>query len=151
MSGIFLLMAGLGFATVKMMPTVAGNISVKAAAVKMVQMGPMGQAKPMAGDISTEMKMDVINSGTEMAKLVAATTPIAQKVQLHHFVEKDGKTVMQQIQSIDIAAHSEDDLSYQGVHIMLMGLKSPLIKDQKIPLTLIFSDGSYVHINAIVG
>lgn len=151
MGSAFLLMTGLGFAAVKMMPTIASNISVKAASVEMAQMGPMGQTKPVAGAISTEVKMDLINSGTNMAKLIAATTPMAQKVQLHHFVEKGGKTVMQQIQSIDIKSHSEDDLSFQGVHIMLIGLKSTLAKGQQIPLTLIFSDGSHLSVNAVVG
>lgn len=146
-SAFFLLM-GFGFANVDNISTVASNINVKKAKVEIAKMGPMGQKVKKSGEISTEVKMDIINSGNQKATLIAATSPVAQKIQLHHFIEQDGKAVMQQINQIVIKARSEDDLSFQGIHIMLMGLKTKLAKGQRIPLTLIFSDGSYLEVTA---
>ncbi len=144
------LMATLSFAETGLMPTIASDISVKAATVDATDMGPLGQANPAPNQISTEVKMDIINNSKQNALLVAATSPVAQKVQLHTFVRKDGKAVMEQIAHVDIKAHTADDLSFQGVHVMLIGLSAPVTQGQQIPVTLIFADGSHLNVNAVV-
>jgi len=128
----------------------ASMITVKSATVEFAKMGPMGQANPAANRISTEAKMNINNRGETAAKIIAVTSNVANKVQLHQFVNKNGKRVMQQISSITINPHTTDDLSFQGVHIMLMGLKKPLVKGENIPITLIFADGSHLQINTTV-
>lgn len=147
---VALLMASFSFAAGNALPTTAANITVKAAKVKLATTSPMGKAEHTAKNDSTEVEMDITNNGMKQANLIAATSPMAQKVQLHHFVTKDGKSVMRQITSIQIKSHSEDDLSFQGVHIMLIGLKAPLAKGQQVPLTLIFGDGSHLSVKATV-
>ncbi len=101
-------------------------------------------------DNSTEVKMDLINQSQQPVELVAATSSIAQKVQLHHFVMVNGKRVMRQIKSIMIKPHVAEDLSFNGIHVMLIGLKQQINIGESIPLTLIFSDGSHQSIDAKV-
>ena len=128
--------------------TAASQITVKAATVEQADMGPLGQTKAVIP--STEVKMDLTNSSNQPITLVAATSPFAQQVQLHHFVKIDGKETMQQINQITLAAKSTDDLAFNGVHIMLIGVKHALKATEEIPLTLIFADGSHVAVNAKV-
>lgn len=72
-------------------------------------------------------------------RLVAASTPIAQKAELHT-MEMSGMVMkMRPIASIDIPAGQPVTLGPGGMHIMLMGLKEPLKAGQSFPLTLNFA------------
>jgi len=145
------LLVSVGFAgSMQTNLPMANFVKVKNATVENAVMGPFGQQDANKKQLSTEVKMDLMNNSNEKVKLVAATTNIAKKVQLHKIVKHDGKTMMKQIDDIKIKADSERDLSFHGIHIMLIGLKKPLVKGQEVSLTLIFSDGSYKHVNATV-
>ncbi len=99
---------------------------------------------------STEVFMDLANSGKEMHEIVAAISPIADQVQLHMTIKNNGRTTMQQIHDITIPAHAKKDLQLGGMHIMLIGLKKHLIKNNRVPVTLVFNDGSWETIDAII-
>ncbi len=100
---------------------------------------------------NTEVKMNIKNSGNETVDIIAAYSPIDEKTQLHHFVtNSNGQRVMKQISSIEVYPHNEVDLSFQELHIMLIGLKDKLKKGQDVPVTLILEDGSTISITAKV-
>jgi periplasmic copper chaperone A len=72
-------------------------------------------------------------------RLVAASTPIAQKAELHT-MEMSGMVMkMRPIAGIDLPAGQKVTLGPGGTHIMLMGLKEPLKAGQSFPLTLNFA------------
>lgn len=97
---------------------------------------------------ATEVFMAFLNQGHQSHELVAATSPMADQVQLHTTAMQHGKMVMQQIQEITIKTNHEKDLQLGGLHVMLIGLKGSLAKNQSIPITLIFNDGSWKTIHA---
>lgn len=100
---------------------------------------------------NTEVKMNIKNSGNETVDIIAAYSPIDEKTQLHHFVtNSNGQRVMKQISSIEVYPHNEVDLSFQELHIMLIGLKDKLKKGQNVPVTLVLEDGSTISITAKV-
>jgi len=98
----------------------------------------------------TEVFMALINKGFHTHTLVAATSPAAKQVQLHKTTQSHGQSVMQQVPGITIKSHTEKNLHLGGLHVMLIGLKKHLVKNNKVPITLIFSDGSWKTINASV-
>ena len=99
----------------------------------------------------TEVKMNIKNSGNATIDIIAAYSPIDEKTQLHHFVtNSDGQRVMKQINNIEVYPHNTVDLSFQELHVMLIGLKENLKKNATIPVTLILSDGSTIQVKAKV-
>jgi copper(I)-binding protein len=107
------------------------------------------QEKYVSND-STEVFMELINRGKESYELVAATTPVAQQIQIHATVQQHGHMSMEQVDGITIEPRNEEDLENGGLHLMLIGLNRQLIKNQLIPITLIFNDGSWKNVNARV-
>ncbi|WP_150464055.1 copper chaperone PCu(A)C [Francisella sp. XLW-1] len=99
---------------------------------------------------NTAIKMHIKNSGNETVDIIAAYSPVDTQTQLHHFVTVGNKRVMKQIKTIEIYPHNSVDLSYQELHVMLIGLKQKITKGQKIPVMLILEDGSTLSTTAIV-
>ena len=83
-------------------------------------------------------------------RLVAASTPVAKKAELHT-MEMSGMVMkMRPISSIDIPAGQSVSLAPGGMHIMLMGLKQPLKAGQSFPLTLTFAKAGTRTVNVAV-
>jgi copper(I)-binding protein len=72
-------------------------------------------------------------------RLVAASTPAAKEAQLHTMTMTGMVMKMRPISGVDIPAHKPVMLAPGGMHIMLIGLKSPLKAGQSFPLTLTFA------------
>ena len=83
-----------------------------------------------------------IRNGSNRAdRLIAARTPVAERVALHQ-MRLDGEVMrMRAVPALAIPAHGEVSLrhgSTDGHHLMLQGLKAPLADGQRFPLTLVF-------------
>lgn len=101
-------------------------------------------------DSATEAFMELDNSGKYSHELVAATSSAAESVELHDTYVKNGRTYMHQVSSITIKPHSDTDLKNGSFHIMLINTSKPLLSGQSVPITLIFSDGSWIAVSAKV-
>lgn len=87
----------------------------------------------------TGMFAEIKNTGSEELTLVAATSDVAGKVELHEV--SDGK--MRAIDGgIKIPAGETVTLEPGGLHIMLMELTTDLLAGDEVHVTLEFSDGS---------
>lgn len=102
-------------------------------------------------DSSAGAFMELVNHSNKAITVIAAFTPVAEETELHDFANVNGQQVMQQVAKIVVKADSEDDLKPGGFHVMLMGLNKPLQNGMSVPITLIFSDGSDLQVNATVG
>lgn len=105
-------------------------------------------AKKYLKNNATEVFMELINNSDTPRELIAATSPVASQIQLHKTIDYNGKMRMQKINSITIKKESEKELQPGGFHVMLIGLKSELVKNNSIPITLIFNDGSWKKVQA---
>jgi len=83
-------------------------------------------------------------------QLVSASSDVANVVELHTHVKKDGMMQMRKIEAISIPANGSTTLKPGGLHIMLIGLKQALEIDRMIPVTLTFKDGSEQALNVPV-
>ena len=87
------------------------------------------------------------NPGGASDKLVAASSPAADKVELHTHI-KDGDIMrMREVEYIEVGPQSMVRLQPGGLHIMLVGLKGPLTKGESFPLTLVFEKAGEVTVD----
>lgn len=70
-------------------------------------------------------------------KIISASTPIANRVMFHHSESKNGTAVMVHQSSIDLKAGGAVTFKPGARHVMLMGLKKPLVAGNSFPLTLV--------------
>lgn len=104
---------------------------------------------------NTAAFMTLQNTGKFDHHLVAAFTPAAKQIQLHvTFMEKGQSEFsmmrMRQVHDFVIKAGKSESFKPGAHHIMLMGLTQKLNLGDTVPVTLLFSDGSYEQVNAIV-
>ncbi len=86
------------------------------------------------------------NTGSADDKLVSASSPAAEKVEVHEMSIKDGIMNMRRVDVLTIPAGGTASLSPGGYHLMLMGLKAPFKEGQMIPVTLTFEKGGPVEV-----
>ncbi len=77
----------------------------------------------------------------EGAKLVSASSPVAGVTEVHEMKMEGDVMKMRAVQGgLDLPAGKSVELKPGGYHVMLMDLKTALVKDSTIPLTLVFKD-----------
>ena len=84
-------------------------------------------------------------------RLIGATTPVAEKVELHSMTMDGGIMRMTKLASIDLPPGQAVTLQPGAIHIMLIGLKHPLRSGHSIPLTLRFEKTGVREIAVAVG
>ncbi|MBP9792278.1 MAG: copper chaperone PCu(A)C [Rickettsiales bacterium] len=82
--------------------------------------------------------------------LVSASSDFASIVELHKTVTENNISQMVPINRLVIPAHDEVLLKPKGLHIMLIGLKKPLVKGEVVPISLHFENMGPVTVNTIV-
>ena len=70
------------------------------------------------------------------AQLIGATSPVAEKMELHTMKMEGEKMLMAQVSSIPLPANTQVQLKPGSLHLMFMGLKQPLAEGQTVPITL---------------
>jgi periplasmic copper chaperone A len=103
----------------------------------------------IAKNEAAQVYMQIKNNTANTYEIVAATSPAASKIQFR----EPGNTISSSEKirrSIILPKNSEKDLQVGGLHVLLIGLKKSLVPGEAVPLTLIFSDGSWVTVNATV-
>lgn len=91
-----------------------------------------------AGATSAAVYFTVKNSGTQLETLLRASSPLADEVIFHRTGEHDGVPHMEQLWTIDVVAGRPVNFQPDGRHVMLNGLKQPLVAGTTIPITLQF-------------
>jgi periplasmic copper chaperone A len=79
-----------------------------------------------------------ITGGSASDRLVAASTERATMVHLHAAEESNGIATMRPVDAVPVPAGKRVVLAPKGTHIMLMGLKRPLVAGETFPLALRF-------------
>jgi periplasmic copper chaperone A len=106
-------------------------------------------ARATPGKAATGAAYVTIQSPTA-DKLVAASTPVAKKAELHTMSMEGMVMKMRPLASVDIPAGQAVSLQPGGMHIMLVGLAKPLKTGQTFPLTLTFEKAGSRTVNVAV-
>lgn len=83
-------------------------------------------------------------------KLLAASAPVANVVELHTHVTEGTVMRMRKVEAIDVTGGTTTELKPGGLHVMLIGLKAPLKAGEKFPLTLRFERAGEVKVDVEV-
>jgi periplasmic copper chaperone A len=102
------------------------------------------------GMTMTAAYMVLTNRGSDERRLVAVSSPVAARVELHENVEADGMAQMRKIEHVVLPAGGEVALQEGGMHVMLMGLERSLSPGEQVDLVLEFADGERIEVDAQV-
>jgi copper(I)-binding protein len=92
----------------------------------------------------------VHNKGTEGDRLLGASTPLAATVELHTHVHLGDVMKMQKVDSVGVPANGEARFEPGSNHVMLFGLKQPLVSGERFPLTLEFEKAGKVEVEVAI-
>lgn len=83
--------------------------------------------------------MQITNTGAVDDTLIAASTEIAMRPELHTHIMEDGIAKMREVEGgIPVPAGGMTMLKRGGYHVMLMGLTQPLVHGETVTITLVF-------------
>ena len=116
-----------------------------------IQIGnPWTRATPKGADIAGAY-MTLSNKGTAPDRLIGGSSPVAGRFELHLMTIEDGVMKMRPVDGgLEVKPGATVELKPGSFHIMLMGLKQPLEKGQKVKGTLVFEKAGTVEIEYAV-
>lgn len=92
----------------------------------------------VAGQRATGAFMKLV--ANDDVTLVAASSPAADRVELHEMKAEGGMMSMRAIERLPLPKGKAVELSPGGHHLMLMGLAKPVAAGDAIPIALTFED-----------
>ncbi|MEM8687303.1 MAG: copper chaperone PCu(A)C [Pseudomonadota bacterium] len=95
--------------------------------------------------------MQIHNMGETADKIVAASSPLAERVELHTHSMDEGVMRMRKVEEIAVPAKGQTELKPGGLHLMIFGLKREIKKGEMLPLKLTLQEAGEVEIMAKVG
>ena len=107
-------------------------------------------ARASAGAATTGVVYVMLMGGDRADTLVGVSTPVAQSAELHESIDDNGIMKMRSVPDVPVPAHGMVTFSPGGYHIMLVGLKRPLMAGQGFPLTLRFAHTAPVTVDVTV-
>jgi len=107
-------------------------------------------AMPVTGQPATAAYLIIQNNANTDERLTGIATPIAVMAHLHRSVVEDNVSRMESIDALILPASGEVAFAPGGLHIMLMGLDTPLAEGDRVELTLQFLETGEVMIEAPV-
>ena len=95
--------------------------------------------------------LTIANHGKAGDALVAVTSPLAAKVEMHSSSMAGGVMSMARLDRVAVPAGGQVAFAPGGDHLMLIGLKKTLVPGEAIPATLSFLSGARVKVSFAVG
>ena len=92
------------------------------------------------------------NNAAEDDRLIAARSPVAERVELHtHLEEANGVMRMVEVEDgFPVPAGGMHGLARGGDHVMFMGITQPFEQGATIPLTLVFEKAGEIELDVPV-
>lgn len=117
----------------------ASLVSAQPAAVKVE--GAWARAT-VQGQQGTGAFMNI--TAAQGTRLVGVSSPVAGVAEVHEMRMEGDVMKMRAIPALDLPAGKTVQLKPGGYHLMLMDLKTPLLKDSTVPVTLRFKNAAGV-------
>lgn len=104
----------------------------------------IGTSRPAAAYVT------VVNKSARAVTLTGASSPVAEKAEVHKTVMDGTNMKMVPAGPIEILAGGRIEMKPGGYHIMLMNLRQAIGKGESLDLTLHFADGAQLKVTASV-
>lgn len=87
------------------------------------------------------------NSGQQADRLIAATSPAAERIEIHETQMHDGVMKMRALpKGVALPIGKTVALAPGGTHLMLFDVRQPLVAGQSVPVTLQFERAGAVEV-----
>lgn len=90
--------------------------------------------------------MKLMNMGGTPDRLIEAKGDVADRVELHTHIHENGVMKMRPSGPIEVPANGHVMLEPGSFHVMMIGLKAPLVEGEKFPVTLVFEKAGEVTV-----
>ena len=98
---------------------------------------PWSRATPPGAQVAVGY-MEIRNHGAQPDRLVAVSTPVAKRVEMH-VTQREGEVMrMRQVKHFEIPARERVALRPGGSHLMLVDITQPLKKGERFTMRLHF-------------
>ena len=114
----------------------AAIAAVAAAAGLKVESAWARATPPGASVAAVYLRID--NTGGPADRLLTLRSPIAASAEVHRTSVEDGMARMRMVSMLHVGANETVEFKPGGLHIMLFGLKQPLVAGQTFELELVF-------------
>ena len=95
--------------------------------------------------------LKITNTGSTPDRLVSASSPAAELVQVHEMKMEGSVMRMREVdKGLEIPAGGSVTLAPGSYHLMMMGLKAPLKQGSPVPLTLVFEKAGKIDVELAV-
>lgn len=92
------------------------------------------------------------NTGTAPDRLIGGSAAFAERVEIHEMATRDGVMTMRALSGgLAIAPGQTVELKPGGLHVMFMGLRTPLSEGQTVKVTPDFEKAGKVEVDFRVG
>ena len=95
-------------------------------------------SRPAAQGQNGVIYLDIINRGATDDRLIAVSTAIAKKAELHRSTMKDGIHRMKKVDGIVVPAGGKVELAPGGYHVMMIELTFMMMAEETFPATFTF-------------
>jgi len=92
--------------------------------------------------------MDILS--VEGDRVLGASTPVAESVEIHESRHEDGTARMRRLEEIAVPAGQRITFATGGMHFMLIGLTQPLVAGEDVPFTLHFDKAGNMSVELTV-
>jgi periplasmic copper chaperone A len=92
----------------------------------------------------------ITNAGRTADRLMAISSPIADKAEIHESRLVKGIVEMRPVASVECPPGATVKIEPGGVHVMLLGLTHPLAAGTQFPLLLRFRDAGSLTVQVVV-
>jgi periplasmic copper chaperone A len=111
---------------------------------------PWARATPPGASVAGGYA-SIMNRGAAPDRLLSASSPAAQRVELHIMSMQGSVMKMRQVPALEVPAHGELMLQPGGAHLMFLGIKKPFKEGEKVPVKLRFEKAGEVEVQLSVG
>jgi copper(I)-binding protein len=116
----------------------------------MVVAQPWSRPTPPVATVGA-VYFSLTNVGRKSDRLIAISTPLAGKVEMHESRKVQGMVQMRAVTSIECLPGQTVKSEPGGLHVMLLALNRPLAAGAEFPLLLRFRDAGTLAVQVHVG
>jgi copper(I)-binding protein len=111
--------------------------------------GQWARTSPMATDMGAAY-MTIEASALDELIGASVDMSVAMMTEVHETITENGASKMQEVERIEVSPDAPIEMKPGGYHVMLMGLKEPLVTGETISVTLKFSKAGEVTVDVPV-
>jgi len=103
------------------------------------------------GAAAAVVYLRLANRSEHTVTIQGIETPVAARAHIHRTVADEGLTKMVPVAELSLAPGEEAEFKPGGLHVMLMGLKRPLVEGSTFPVSLKLHQTPDLQIEVLVG